>query len=309
MFFRLLKSISDRVSFFRPLLLIPVWTPALLGFWAGGGRSGARGEGELLLLVTFIACGIYGINQIYDVEGDRMNRKNLPLSLGFVSVGFAWAITILSFAGALLIGVFKNTPIAILSVLAVLLGISYSAPPMRLKDRPIPSLIANALGHGAIIYIIGFLYALSGSGEKTWQWAALPHSIPYILAFGAVYIFTTVPDVEGDRRTGKTTLSVLLGERRAMAVGILLVFAAGACGIAFDEPAIFLTAMVSMPFYFAAISEPRVEEKLVVRANKVAVLTLALLTCFYFPLFFLLIIITIAFSAIYNRKRLAVRYP
>ncbi len=304
-----LAKTSDHIAFLRPLLLIPVWTPALLGFWAGGGSSGIKGENQLLILATFLAAGIYGLNQIYDVEGDKLNRKNLPLALGFVSPAMAWIITISSFVAALIVAVFYSLPAAIFTVVGILLGISYSLPPLKLKDRGYYALLANAVGHGAIMYLIGYLFAMNANENLSWQWWTLLRTLPYAVAFAAVYIFTTVPDEAGDKKVGKRTIAVILGERKAMFFGTLGVFLAGALGIAFWEPAVFLTAVIALPFYIAAVAQSKIEPHLIVRANKVAVITLAMFTIFYFPQYILLIVVVVAFAVIYNRKRLGVKYP
>jgi len=306
---KIIVKISDHIAFLRPLLLIPVWTPTLLGFWAGGGNSGIKGESQALLLATFLAAGIYGINQIYDAEGDKINGKNLPLALGFISPLMAWIITISSFVAALIVAVFFSLSVAILTIFGILLGISYSLPPIKFKDRGFYALTSNAVGHGAVMYLIGYLFAMKANPNLQWKWDVLLRTLPYAVAYASVYIFTTVPDEAGDKRVGKRTISVIYGARKGMVLGIIGVFLSGALGILCREPAIFLTAVISMPFYLFAVSQPKIEAKDILRANKVAVLSLAIFTIFYFPQFVLLVAAAIVFASIYNRTRLGVKYP
>ncbi len=306
---KIVKTIADTIAFFRPLLLIPIWTPAIMGFWNGGGKKGITGEWELMLMVTYLGVGIYGLNQIFDVEGDRLNKKNLPLALGFISKNLAKTITYCAFVGALIMAIETNINTLILIFAGMLLGIAYSVPPLRLKDRAIPALISNGLGHGMLIYILGYSYAFSQQTQSEWSWFALFKAFAYGIAFSAVYLFTTIPDIEGDKKTDKHTMPILIGERKTMALGIVGVFIAGAAGLIFREPALFLTAVISIPFYWSAVAAPEIEPRLILRANKVAVITLALLSCFYVQKFIILIILTVAFSAIYNRVRLNVKYP
>lgn len=301
---KFISKIFDHISFLRPLLLIPVWTPSLLGFWAGGATHNAGNENELLLLTTFLAVGVYGINQIFDMECDKLNSKHLPLALGFISRTAGWIITVGFFLGALILGIFKSFPVALLTIAGIILGIVYSAPPFRLKDRTYPALISNALGHGALIYLLGFVFAAG-----VFELSSLPRTIPYIFAYGAVYMFTTIPDFDGDKKLGKMTFAVVFGHRRTMLFALSGVFLGGAFGIIFREPAVFLTAVISLPFYIAAICQPHIKPNIVVRANKVSITVLALLVCFYFPLFIFPIFTAVAFAAIYNRKRLSVKYP
>ncbi len=306
---KIIHTIADTIAFFRPLLLIPIWTPAIIGFWNGGGNKGIGGEWELILLTTFLGAGIYGINQLFDVDGDRTNNKNLPFALGFLSPMFVKSLILLSFLGALIAAFPMGLLVDLLVILGILLGIAYSVPPFRFKDRAICALISNGLGHGMLIYIIGYAFALAKMENARWDWFVILRSLAYGIAYSAVYLFTTVPDVDGDRKVGKNTFAVRYGERKTIAVGLLGVFLAGAAGLAFKETALFLTAMVSLPFYFAAMSSREIQPELVVRANKVAVLILALCACFYIPTFIVPVIIAIAFAAIYNRTRLGVKYP
>lgn len=306
----LLEKISDHIAFLRPLLWIPVWIPAFLGFRAANGSGGAKGYYDVLSLATFLASGIYGLNQIYDIASDRLNKKNLPLALRLISPFMAWLLTISSFVGALLVGCFFSLPVALMTIAAIALGIFYSAPPWRLKDRAYYALAANAVGHGALMYMIGNLCAVSSSGK--FEWFSLVRSLSFAFAYGAVYIFTTVPDIEGDRLTGKKTISVILGQRKAMAIGLLGIFLAGATGLIFGETSLWLTAVLSMPFYIAAVSDPIIENDKILRANKVAIFLMAIFTwlsCLFFPLLILPIIAAIAFAFIYNRARLGVKYP
>lgn len=305
---KLLTQIADFVAFWRPLLLIPIWTPALLGFWAGGGNQGTKGATDLLITTTLLGIGIYGLNQIFDAPGDRLNRKNLPLALGFISPLMAKITVFLAFAGAIIMTIDRTLLTLTLIVVAIVLGVCYSAPPMRLKDRGYLALAANSLGHGFLIYILGFAWAAEKSGAR-WEWIVFARALSYAVAFGAVYLFTTVPDADGDKKVGKKTLAVIWGARKTMALGLLGVFLAGAMGVAFGETALFLTAVVSVPFYWRAISEPTIDNHKIVRANQVAVLVLALLTCFYMPQYLALIFAAIVFSALYNRIRLKVKYP
>ncbi|MCD6595590.1 UbiA family prenyltransferase [bacterium] len=306
---KIIQEIVDSIAFIRPLLLIPIWTPAIIGFWNGGGNKGIGGEWELILLTTFLGAGIYGINQLFDIEGDKINNKNIPFALGFLSPMYVKSLIFASFLGALIVAFPMGITLNLLVILGLILGIVYSAPPIRLKDRTIYALIANGFGHGMLIYLIGYAFALDKIQNARWDWFVILRALAYGIAYSSVYLFTTVPDIDGDRKVGKITFAVRYGERKTMALGLLGIFLAGATGLAFKETALFLTAIVSLPFYFAALSSKEIEPKLIVRANKIAVLILALFACFYIPTFIVPIALAIAFAAIYNRVRLGVRYP
>ncbi|RKZ31240.1 hypothetical protein DRQ36_02780 [bacterium] len=295
-----LTRIFDHIFFLRPLLILPIWAPLLLGYWAAGGRGLDIIFLRLLLLGILLGGSIYGINQLYDVEGDRLNRKNLPLALGFVSRPAAWVITLLCDIGALVVAGFLGPITAILAAIGVAMGILYSHPRWRFKDKPWAALALNAIGHGALVYVIGW------SSIGIFSWAIFLRMIPYALAYGGVYLVTTVPDAEGDIATGKRTLTVICGETRTVALAYILIIAASISSIFLSEPAIYLTGLFSAPFYiYAAIKGGRNY----VTANKVAVLVLNLCICFYIFQYIIFLAIIVIFSRIYYSVRLKIRYP
>lgn len=294
-----IAQVADHIMFVRPLLLIPVWTPALLGFWAGGGEIVFMKFIDVIILTSGLGVFVYGFNQLCDVAGDKLNRKNTMMALGLVSPAMAVFISISGALSSIIISVSNGIIPTILTFVGLVLGIAYSLPPLRFKDRPFHSLISNGLGHGALIFIIG--WSIAGK----WSWWAIPRAIVYAIAYSGVYCFTTVPDILGDRQVGKITCAVRWGAQKAMTIGLICIFIAGLIGFIVDEPALFITAIVSLPFYVLAIHNP---EKCV-RANQVAVLALSILACFYIPPYIILILTTIIFSALYYRKRLGIKYP
>lgn len=155
------------------------------------------------------------INDVHDLEGDRLNPRRVrsPLVLGWVSVGFAHKAAYL-FAGlCLLSGLLVGPVFALLVLVALVLAWLYSVPPVRLKTRPGFDLAVNAVG-------IGFGAALAG-----WSVAAPLAGFPWVLApqgllvAVAAYAPTTIVDAEVDRRVGASTMAVRFGEQAAYRVG------------------------------------------------------------------------------------------
>ena len=101
------------VDFFfasRPLLHLPVWSTYLVSLHLHHQINGGQFEWEHLLTMislSLIAAGAYYINQIHDIESDRINDK-----LGFLQRGILtryemmilfFVVSILSLAGAALV--------------------------------------------------------------------------------------------------------------------------------------------------------------------------------------------------------------
>ncbi len=293
-------KIADHIFFLRPLLILPIWAPLLLGYYAAGGRGVDMDFIILLVLGILLGGGIYGINQLYDVEGDRLNRKNLPLALGLISRTAAWAITLFCSVGTLIVAGLLGPITALLTALGLAMGILYSHPKWRLKDRPWHALLLNALGHGALVYVIGW------STADTLKWITLLRMLPYAFAYGGVYMATTIPDIKGDSIVGKRTVSVVFGERIGAAIAFMAIAVATVSSLFLSEPAIFLTGLFSAPFYiYAAIKGG----SRYVAANKVAVLLLNLWVCFYLYFYIVVLVLVVAMSRIYYANRLKIRYP
>jgi homogentisate phytyltransferase / homogentisate geranylgeranyltransferase len=170
------------------------------------------------LLGTWIACllgNIYivGLNQLYDVEIDRVNKPDLPLASGQISiVQGKWivgitgilAIAIAAFLGGWLLG-------TVLVSLAI--GTAYSLPPIRFKQYPLLAAICILTVRGCIVNLgifSHFNYILTSTD-------LIPSSIwvltLFILVFTvAIAIFKDVPDLEGDRQYQIQTFTIVIGK-------------------------------------------------------------------------------------------------
>jgi 4-hydroxybenzoate polyprenyltransferase len=102
-----------------------------------------------------------------------------------------------------------------------LLGVAYSAPPLRLKDRPLAGLFANAYAFGALIPLAATReISFDSSYLPAWSLAAY-----FTLAVAGVHILTTLPDREGDRATGKKTVAGVMSGKMAKLLALLFIAA------------------------------------------------------------------------------------
>lgn len=116
--------------------------------WAGLAPRAALGVLALLAGNGFIV----GINQIYDVDIDVVNKPFLPVAAGELSPKAAWVLVVgLAIAGiALSWGVFGKE-IGILYAFGLTLGAVYSVPPFRLKTKPVPAFLIIATVRGFLL--------------------------------------------------------------------------------------------------------------------------------------------------------------
>ncbi len=192
------------------------------------------------LLGTWIACllgnvYIVGLNQLYDVEIDRVNKPDLPLASGKLSIiQGQWIVGItgiLAIAISLLLGRWLFGTVA----LSLAIGTAYSLPPIRFKQYPLLAAICILTVRGCIVNLGIFSHFNQiFTGGKV-----LPPSIwvltLFILVFTiAIAIFKDVPDLEGDRKYQIETFTIVLGKltvfnftRWAITIAYLGTIAAG----------------------------------------------------------------------------------
>jgi len=295
-------TLLDHIFVLRPMLQIPVWTIGILGYFS----YGSAGPGWLKIpLLIVIGTGLSGaaflINQIYDIESDRINDKIHFLPKGYVKPGIAWLITIMLNIISIAVAFYISFWAGVTALGLIVMGILYSVPPIALKDRAWPAMIANGLGHGTMVFILG--YCVAGGSII----AAIIKSIPYFMAVSAVYIGTTLPDIEGDSQTGKMTIGVRYGLRKTQYIILIIYLVALLTGyILWDIP--FLIASLAVaPFYFRSIYNK--SSRAIVLAVKMSIISLSLAASYFYPLYLLFLILIIFATRAYYRHRFDMEYP
>jgi homogentisate phytyltransferase / homogentisate geranylgeranyltransferase len=170
------------------------------------------------LFGTWIACllgnvYIVGLNQLYDVEIDRVNKPDLPLASGKLSITQGkWIVGITGIL-AIAIAACLGTWLLRTVILSLAIGTAYSLPPIRFKQYPLLAAFCILTVRGCIVNLGLFLHfnrVLTGVDS-------VPPSIwvltLFILVFTvAIAIFKDVPDLEGDRQYQIQTFTISLGK-------------------------------------------------------------------------------------------------
>ena len=208
----------------RPRFWLYLAGPVLVGV-----AHGAQSVPALFSLPTLALFGyfllpanvlLYGVNDVFDADVDADNPKKRgrearwrgdPVVAGAVVssalLGVGLFVLVPPLAWPYLVGFF-------------LLGVEYSAPPLRFKTTPLLDSLSNGLYvlPGAAAYA-----ALSGSHPPAaglvgaWLWAMAMHT------------FSAVPDIDPDREGGIRTTATVLGERATLAYcAVAWLLAAGA---------------------------------------------------------------------------------
>ena len=198
------------------------WPVGPLIFLGGAIYSHATLSIPLLLsalMLSFPAClAAFGINDYYDYSSDRHNPRKKPAASAkgrkFVkdaSLAAGLSVILASLLAA-------NPASALLISLAILLGYAYSAPPLRLKEKPPLDSFAN----GAICLSL-FLAGCSFGGDFL---AVFPRSLFGLLCMAGFHAFSTIPDYPADKKAGHRTFAVAFGKQSAALFALSCVLAA-----------------------------------------------------------------------------------
>ncbi|CAN5951078.1 unnamed protein product [Sphagnum jensenii] len=182
-----------------------------------------------------LLCGngyIVGINQIYDVGIDKVNKPFLPIASGDLSIPAAWVLVLgLAIVGISIVATNFGPLITCLYSFGLFLGGIYSVPPLRLKQHAVPAFLIIATVRGFLLNF-GVYYATRAALGLRFIWNP---SIVFITGF--VTVFATViaitkdlADIEGDKKYKISTFATKLGVRNIsfLGAGLLLLNYIGA---------------------------------------------------------------------------------
>ena len=193
----------------------------------------------VLTLVSCLGANIYivGLNQITDIEIDRINKPFLPLASGAFSLRTGYWLIFVSVFISLVIAAWFGKYLLLTVLLSLLLGTAYSLPPFRLKRFhfwaafciiAVRSLIVN------LLLFLHFHFQINGSQHVPpviWLLTSTMFFYSIVIAW-----FKDIPDMEGDRRFQIRTLSLRLGAKTVFRTGNLLIAVVSIC-------------LIFLPFY------------------------------------------------------------
>ena len=171
---------------------------------------------QMLAVWLACACGnvyIVGLNQLYDIEIDRINKPDLPLASGEFTVEQGKLIVALTGISALLIAALSGAWLLATVAVSLVIGTIYSTPPVRLKQFPLWAAFCILTVRGVIVNIGLFLHygdkLNGGEALNPYVWTLTL----FILFFTvAIAIFKDVPDLEGDLQYNINTLTIVIGK-------------------------------------------------------------------------------------------------
>lgn len=198
------------ISHSRPHFWMYLLGPYLIGITAGNHNLDPARISLLIFFGLYFLFPanlfLYGVNDIFDFETDKLNPKKQGYELALEPSQQRKIATIIAIC-SLPWGVglfFTNTPTIIAALLFGLLSYYYSAQPIRAKSKPLLDSVFN------VLYIVPALvgYFLTGSTHLNW----------FLLLAGALWTiamhaYSAVPDITADKKAYLNTIATFLGSK------------------------------------------------------------------------------------------------
>jgi len=196
--------------------------PTTLGFACSAATGGTMSGWDIAFMYLGFLCGSFfssSLNFYADVESDRLHNdmykgdlhmSDQPFATGEMSRLETVLLFTLTGVGCVVFSLLVNLEFAIFMILSVfVLGILYSHPWFRFKNRPILDVVTNAAG--AVILLIAGWKAVNPS---TW-----PPIWPLVFGFlfsATLYMPSMANDVPFDEAAGFRTTGVVFGAKRTI---------------------------------------------------------------------------------------------
>lgn len=124
--------------------------------WVHSGRTGASASalGLYVAGVAALIIGGYAVNDAADHDQDLRAGKNAGKAAVPKAHSLAAAVAFLSLGTVLVLAVANGTAARALAIGTVLLGVAYSVPPIRLKERGIWGVLAGAAAQRPALFLV-----------------------------------------------------------------------------------------------------------------------------------------------------------
>ena len=172
---------------------------------------------RLSLAILFCILGLASINslnQIFDVDIDKINKPNRPVPSKKLTKK---QVLIISFSLSLCAGLltlYLGFTYFLIAIAGLTIGLIYCIPQIYVKKIPIFSTAVIAIGYGILMFMVGWKVYQPISSIPLWLLGFLfTHDM--IIANSKDF-----SDLEGDLQEGIKTIPVILGKKR----GALLCF-------------------------------------------------------------------------------------
>ncbi|XP_048323359.1 homogentisate phytyltransferase 1, chloroplastic isoform X2 [Ziziphus jujuba] len=182
---------------------------------------------EAVAAALFMNIYIVGLNQLYDIDIDKVNKPYLPLASGEYSVRTGIMIvssfSIMSFFLGWIVG---SWPLFWALFISFMLGTAYSIklPMLRWKRFALVAAMCILAVRAVIVQLAFFLHMQMHVYKRP---AAFSRPLIFATAFMSFFsvviaLFKDIPDIDGDKIYGIQSFTVRLGQKRVFWICISL---------------------------------------------------------------------------------------
>ncbi|AQL04518.1 homogentisate geranylgeranyl transferase1 [Zea mays] len=194
--------------------------------------------GFLEALVAALCMNVYvvGLNQIFDIEIDKVNKPTLPLASGEFSVPTAVVLVVAFLVMSISIGIrSKSAPLMCALLVSFLLGSAYSidVPLLRWKRHAFLAAFCIIFVRAVVVQLAFFAHMQQHVLKRPLApTRSVVFATFFMCCFAAVIaLFKDIPDVDGDRDFGIQSMTVRLGQQRVHRLCINILMTAYAAAI------------------------------------------------------------------------------
>ncbi|XP_019459273.1 PREDICTED: naringenin 8-dimethylallyltransferase 2, chloroplastic-like [Lupinus angustifolius] len=206
---------------------------------------------QVLVVSTCMQIFMAGLNQLYDVEIDKINKPYLPLVSGELSFNNGVIIVASSFIlGHLFPWIIGSWPLFWSFVFSSSLAIAYCADLPLLRWKRYSALTAlNYIIDLAGVKPLGYVLHMQTYVFK--RPVTFSRPLIFCMAMSSVFaiiiaIFKDIPDMEGDEKFGIKSLSLHLGQKRVFWICVSLLQMAYGVAIMMGALSPFLSVKIVM---------------------------------------------------------------
>lgn len=238
----------------RPHTLTASFVPVFVGTMI------AHNDGNFKPLVFFamlvasmlIQSATNMFNEYYDFVRGLDTEKSVGIGGTIVRDGIApkavLKLALSFFAVAILLGVYicieSSWWIAIIGLVCMLFGYLYTGGPVPIAYTPFGELFSGFLMGTVIICISYYIHTLSLSADVIFI------SIPVALFIASIMLSNNIRDLDGDKASGRKTIAILVGRKKAislLAVLFIIAYSLTIIWVVLDIlPLLSLITLVSM---------------------------------------------------------------
>lgn len=178
----------------------------LIGLFYSGTGFRYSALPELITLTFPISLLLFGLNDLYDFESDKLNPRKKRIEFDSSERRLILIGSTVSAVLLLLSSVVSYSPgNAGLMIILLLLSWAYSSPPIRLKERP----PLDSLSNGVLFFLV-FSLGWSFGGPIS----EIPLKIYFVsLCVAAIHAYASIMDYSADKKAGYKTFAVVTGKR------------------------------------------------------------------------------------------------